>query len=328
MPYALQIPQAGGPEVFEKIEVDRPTPARGQLLVRIAAAGVNFIETYQRSGVYPVQYPLVPGSEGAGTVEEVGPGVEGFSVGDRVATAEGTGSYAEYMVLDAEKALPVPAAVSDEVAAALPLQGMTAHYLINNSYRVQPGDPVLTYAGAGGVGQLLIQLLKLRGATVITTTSTPAKAELARSAGADHVLSYDEVPDRVRDITGGVGVAAVYDGIGKDTFEGSLDSLRTRGTLVLFGGASGQVPPFDLQQLNAHGSLTVTRPKLADFLLDADERRWRSAELFDLVAAGTLRVAIGERFALEDAGAAHTALESRATTGKVILVPGTPGAQA
>ena len=322
MPYALQVPHAGGPDVFERVEVDRPVPGPGQLLVRMSAAGVNFIETYQRSGVYQVSYPLVPGSEGAGTVEEVGPGVTGFSVGDRVATAEGSGSYAEYMLLDADKALPVPDAVPDEVAAALPLQGMTAHYLINNSYHVQPGDTVLTYAGAGGVGQLLIQLLKLRGATVITTTSTPEKAELARAAGADHVLSYDEVPDRVRELTGGAGVEVVYDGIGKDTFEGSLDALRTRGTLVLFGGASGQVPPFDLQQLNAHGSLTVTRPKLADFLLDADERTWRSSELFGLVADGTLKVDVGERFALADAGAAHTALESRATTGKVILVPG------
>lgn len=328
MPYALQIPRAGGPGVFERVEVQRPVPGPGQLLVRVAAAGVNFIETYQRSGVYRVDYPLVPGSEGSGTVEEVGADVAGFSVGDRVATAEGSGSYAEYMVLDAEKALPVPDGVGDEVAAALPLQGMTAHYLINTSYRVHPGDTVLTYAGAGGVGQLLIQLLKLRGATVITTTSTPEKAELARAAGADHVLDYDEVPDRVRELTGGAGVAAVYDGIGKDTFEGSLDALRTRGTLVLFGGASGQVPPFDLQQLNAHGSLTVTRPKLSDFLLDAEERRWRSSELFGLVADGTLRVAIGERFALEDAGAAHAALESRATTGKVILVPGTPGRRA
>lgn len=244
-----------------------------------------------------------------------------FAPGDRVATTEGTGSYAEYMVLDAEKALPVPDGVSDDVAAALPAQGITAHYLINSSYGVQPGDTVLTYAGAGGVGLLLIQLLKLRGATVITTTSTPEKAELAREAGADHVLDYAEVPDRVRELTGGRGVDVVYDGIGKDTFEGSLDALRVRGTLVLFGGASGQVPPFDLQQLNAHGSLTVTRPKIDDFLLDADERRWRSQELFGLVADGTLKVSIGARYPLEQAGEAHTAMESRATTGKILLLP-------
>lgn len=197
-----------------------------------------------------------------------------FAPGDRVATTEGTGSYAEYMVLDAEKALPVPDGVSDDVAAALPAQGITAHYLINSSYRVQPGDTVLTYAGAGGVG-----------------------------------------------LTGGRGVDVVYDGIGRDTFEGSLDALRVRGTLVLFGGASGQVPPFDLQQLNAHGSLTVTRPKIDDFLLDAEERRWRSQELFGLVADGTLKVSIGARYPLEQAGDAHTAMESRATTGKILLLP-------
>lgn len=321
MPYAMQITRAGGPEVFERIHVPRPVPGPGQVLVRVAAVGVNFIETYQRSGVYAVDYPLVPGVEGAGTVEEAGAGVTGFAVGDRVATTEGAGSYADYMVLDADKALPVPDGVSDDVAAALPAQGITAHYLINSSYRVQPGDTALTYAGAGGVGLLLIQLLKLRGATVITTTSTPEKAELAREAGADHVLDYAEVPRRVRELTGGRGVDVVYDGIGKDTFEGSLDALRVRGTLVLFGGASGQVPPFDLQQLNAHGSLTVTRPKIDDFLLDAVERRWRSEEIFGLVADGKLKVTIGARYPLKHAAAAHAAMESRATTGKVILLP-------
>ncbi|WP_353710557.1 quinone oxidoreductase [Arthrobacter sp. K5] len=321
MPYAMQITRAGGPEVFERIHVPRPVPGPGQVLVRVAAVGVNFIETYQRSGVYAVDYPLVPGVEGAGTVEEAGAGVTGFAVGDRVATTEGAGSYADYMVLDADKALPVPDGVSDDVAAALPAQGITAHYLINSSYRVQPGDTALTYAGAGGVGLLLIQLLKLRGATVITTTSTPEKAELAREAGADHALDYAEVPRRVRELTGGRGVDVVYDGIGKDTFEGSLDALRVRGTLVLFGGASGQVPPFDLQQLNAHGSLSVTRPKIDDFLLDTVERRWRSEEIFGLVADGKLKVTIGARYPLKHAAAAHAAMESRATTGKVILLP-------
>lgn len=328
MPHALRIPQAGGPEVFEWVDVERPSPGPGQLVVRLAAVGVNFIETYQRSGVYPVQYPFVPGTEGSGSVEAIGEGVTDYAIGDRVATSEGTGSYAEYMLLDADKAFPVPEGVSDEVAGALPLQGFTAHYLINNSYQVRPGDTVLTYAGAGGVGQLLIQLLKLRGATVITTTSTAEKAELARAAGADHVLAYEDVPDRVRKLTDGRGVDVVYDGIGKDTFEGSLASLRIRGTLVLFGGASGQVPPFDLQRLNSHGSLTVTRPKLSDFLLDGPERRWRAQEMFSLVAEGTLKVAIGARFPLEQAGQAHTALASRATTGKVILLPDSSNANA
>lgn len=320
-PHAIIARQAGGPEVFDYVSSEAPSPGAGQLLVKVAAIGVNFIETYQRSGVYPVQYPLIPGSECAGIVEAVGEGVTDFAVGDRVATAEGAKAYASYTLLDAEKALPVPEGVSLEIAGALPLQGLTAHYLINSSYTVQPGDTVLTYAGAGGVGLLLIQLLKLRGATVITTTSTPEKAELARTAGADHVLDYDQVPARVLELTEGRGVDVVYDGIGKDTFEGSLKALKIRGTLVLFGGASGQVPLFDLQRLNAHGSLTVTRPKLGDFLLDAEERRWRSSEIFDLVAAGRLDVRIGAQFPLADAGAAHTALETRATTGKTILIP-------
>jgi len=321
MSYVMQARRAGGPEVFERVEVEVPAPGPGQLLLRVASVGVNFIETYQRSGVYPVRYPFVPGTEAAGTVAAVGEGVAEFSVGDRVATAEGIGTYAEHLLLDADRAVRVPAGVSDEVAGAVPLQGFTAHYLINSSYAVKPGDTVLTYAGAGGVGGLLTQLLKLRGATVITTTSTPEKAELARSAGADHVIGYADVPERVRELTGGRGVDVVYDGIGKDTFQGSLAALRVRGTLVLFGGASGQVPPLDLQQLNAHGSLTVTRPKLADFLLDARERQWRGGEIFGLVAEGKLKVNIGGRYPLSEAGAAHAALESRATTGKLLLLP-------
>ncbi|MHC6591320.1 quinone oxidoreductase family protein [Arthrobacter sp. C152] len=321
MPYAMTIPRAGGPEVFERIDVPRPAPGPGQLLVRVAAVGMNFIETYQRAGIYAVDYPFVPGVEAAGVVEEIGDGVTDFSVGARVTTTEGAGSYAEYMLVDADKALPVPDGISDDIAAALPAQGITAHYLINSSYPVNPGDAVLTHAGAGGVGLLLTQMLKHRGATVITTTSTPEKAELARRAGADHVLTYAEVPARVRELTGGRGVDVVYDGVGKDTFEASLASLRIRGTLVLFGGASGQVPPFDLQRLNAHGSLSVTRPKIDDFLLDADERRWRSGELFELVAQGVVKPEIGAKFGLERAAEAHAALESRSTTGKVILVP-------
>lgn len=318
---AIIAPQAGGADVLELASRETHTPGPGQLLIKVAAIGVNFIETYQRSGVYAVKYPFIPGSECSGIVEAVGEGVADFAPGDHVATCEGTKTYAQYTLLPADKALKVPAGVPLDQAGALPLQGMTAHYLINSSYNVQPSDTVLTYAGAGGVGLLLIQLLKLRGATVITTTSTQEKAALARAAGADHVLAYDEVPARVREITNGRGVDVVYDGIGKDTFDHSLEALKIRGTLVLFGGASGQVPPFDLQRLNAHGSLTVTRPKLGDFLLDAQERAWRSGELFELVAQGKLDVRIGERFALAEAGAAHTALESRGTTGKVILVP-------
>jgi NADPH2:quinone reductase len=319
--HAILARQSGGPEVLESADVERPTPGPGQLLVKVAATGINFIETYQRGGMYKVAYPFTPGSEAAGTVEELGEGVEGFTVGSRVATAEGQQSYAEYTVLDADKALPVPDGVDLHTAAALPLQGMTAHYLINSSFKVEPGQTVLVHAGAGGVGLLITQLLKTRGARVITTVSTDEKEELARAAGADEVLRYDGFADAVRQLTNGVGVDVVYDGVGKDTFDGSLASLRTRGFLVLFGAASGAVPPVDPQRLNAGGSLSLTRPKLADFLLNPQERLWRSSEIFGAVADGSLKVRIGASYPLADARRAHEDLEGRRTTGKVLLVP-------
>ncbi len=321
MMQALRAAQAGGPDVLKSVETERPSPGPGQLLVKVAAAGVNFIDTYQRSGVYTVQYPFIPGSEMAGTVEAVGPGVKDYSPGDRVATAEGTNCYAEYTLLDQDKALPVPDGLDDASAAALPLQGMTAHYLINSTYRVEPGQTVLTHAGAGGVGLLLIQLLKTRGARVLTTVSTDDKETLARSAGADEVLRYTNFATAVLDITDGVGVDVVYDGVGKDTFDDSLKSLRTRGTMVLFGGASGPVPPFDPQRLNTGGSLFLTRPTLADHLLNAQERRWRSAEIFAAAAEGSLAVRIGGSYPLSDAAQAHEDLAARRTTGKLLLVP-------
>jgi NADPH2:quinone reductase len=319
--HAILARQSGGPEVLESKEVERPTPGPGQLLVKVAATGINFIETYQRGGMYKVAYPFTPGSEAAGTVEEVGEGVEGFTVGSRVATAEGQECYAEYTLLDADKALPVPDGVDLHTAAALPLQGMTAHYLINSSFKVEPGQTVLVHAGAGGVGLLITQLLKTRGARVITTVSTDEKEELARAAGADEVLRYNGFPDAVRQLTNGVGVDVVYDGVGKDTFDGSLASLRTRGFLVLFGAASGAVPPVDPQRLNAGGSLSLTRPKLADFLGNPQERLWRSSEIFGAVADGSLKVRIGASYPLADARRAHEDLEGRRTTGKVLLVP-------
>lgn len=319
--HAIVARQSGGPEVLESTEVKRPTPGPGQLLVKVAATGINFIETYQRGGMYKVAYPFTPGSEAAGTVEEVGEGVEGFTVGSRVATAEGQECYAEYTVLDADKALPVPDGVDLLTAAALPLQGMTAHYLINSSFKVEPGQTVLVHAGAGGVGLLITQLLKTRGARVITTVSTDEKEELARAAGADEVLRYEGFADAVRQLTNGVGVDVVYDGVGKDTFDGSLASLRKRGFLVLFGAASGAVPPVDPQRLNAGGSLSLTRPKLADFLLNPQERLWRSSEVFGAAADGSLKVRIGASYPLADAGRAHEDLEGRRTTGKVLLVP-------
>ncbi len=311
----------GGPEVLQMAQVPMPVPGPGELLVKIAAVGVNFIESYQRAGVYDVPFPFTPGSEAAGKVVAVGPGVTAYSVGDRVATAEGTGCYAEYAIFPAEVALPVPSSLPLDVAAALPLQGMTAHYLMNSTYHVEPGETVLLHAGAGGVGLLLTQMLKERGARVFTTVSTAEKEELSRVAGADEVLGYADFSAKVRELTNGEGVDVVYDGVGKDTFDGSLASLRTRGTMVLFGGASGQVPPFDLQRLNAGGSLTVVRPKLGDYLLNAKERLWRSTEVFNAAAAGHLSARIGARYPLSEAGDSHTALQGRLTTGKVILEP-------
>ena len=321
MTHAIVARQPGGPEVLDFTEIERPVPGPGQLLVKVAATGVNFIETYQRSGTYKVNYPFTPGSEAAGVVEEIGEGVEDYTVGRRVATAEGTACYAGYTVLDAVKALPVPDGVDDHTAAALPLQGMTAHYLINSSFRVEPGHNVLVHAGAGGVGLLLIQLLKARGARVITTVSTDEKESLARGAGADEVLRYDGFADAARDLTHGAGVNVVYDGVGKDTFDGSMASLRTRGSLVLFGAASGPVPPVDPQRLNAGGSLTLTRPSLAHFLGNPQERLWRSTEIFGAAADGSLNVRIGATYPLAEAGRAHEDLEGRRTTGKVLLVP-------
>jgi NADPH:quinone reductase len=321
MTHAIVAQQPGGPEVLDFAEIDRPVPRPGQLLIKVAAAGVNFIDTYQRGGMYKVPFPFIPGSEAAGTVEEVGEGVEDFAVGSRVATAEGSKCYAGYTVLDASKALPVPDGVDDLTAAALPLQGMTAHYLINSSFRVEPGHSVLVHAGAGGVGLLLIQLLKARGARVITTVSTDEKEDLAREAGADEVLRYDGFADAVRELTNGDGVNVVYDGVGKDTFDGSLSSLRIRGSLVLFGAASGAVPPVDPQRLNSGGSLTLTRPTLAHFLGNPQERLWRSTEIFGAVADGSLSVRIGATYPLAEARRAHEDLEGRRTTGKVLLVP-------
>ncbi|MET1086918.1 MAG: quinone oxidoreductase [Arthrobacter sp.] len=321
MTHAIVARQAGGPEVLSYVPIERPVPGPGQLLIRVAAAGVNFIDTYKRSGVYKVQYPFVPGTEAAGTVEAAGEGVTGFVPGDRVATAEGIDCYAGYALVDEDKALPVPDGLDDLTAAALPLQGLTAHYLINSTFKVEAGHNVLLHAGAGGVGLLLIQLLKAKGARVITTVSTDEKEALALDAGADHVLRYDGFAERVRDLTAGRGVDVVYDGVGKDTFEGSLSSLRVRGTLALFGAASGPVPPVDPQRLNAGGSLFLTRPTIAHYLQDAAERRWRSDEIFAAAADGTLKVRIGAQYPLAEAAQAHRDLEGRRTTGKVVLIP-------
>ncbi len=321
MTRAIVAQATGGPEVLTLEEVTPPEAGAGELLVETAAVGVNFIETYQRSGLYRVPFPFTPGAEGAGRVIAIGAGVAGFAEGDLIATAEARASYAERFVVAAERAVRVPEGIAPETAAALPLQGLTAHYLATSAARPEPGDTVLVHAGAGGVGLLLTQLLTARGVRVLTTASTPEKQALSREAGAAEVLDYAGFAERARELTDGAGVAVVYDGVGKDTFDDSLRALRVRGALVLFGAASGPVPPFDLQRLNAGGSLSVTRPSLGHFLRTAEERAWRYGELFSAIAAGTLDVRIGARFPLAEAADAHRALEGRATTGKVILLP-------
>lgn len=318
---AIVAERTGGPEVLRTAEVPDPEPGPGELLVQTAATGVNFIETYQRSGLYSVPFPFTPGGEGAGRVLAVGDGVEGFAEGDLITTAEASATYAERFVVEAERAVAVPDAIGADTAAALPLQGLTAHYLATSAARPEPGDTVLVHAGAGGVGLLLTQLLVARGVRVLTTASTPEKHELSRAAGASEVLGYDGFADRARELTGGEGVAVVYDGVGRSTFDDSLRALRVRGELVLFGAASGPVPPFDLQRLNAGGSLSITRPSMGHFLRTPEERAWRYGELFDAIEAGALDIRIGARFPLAEAAAAHTALEGRETTGKVILEP-------
>ena len=325
---AIQATSPGGPEVLTVVDLPDPVPDPEQVVVDVTAAGVNFIDTYRRSGVYPGQFPHLVGSEGAGVVRAVGDDVAGISVGDRVAWIAGTeGSYAEQVRLVADQAVPVPEGVPLDTAAALLLQGITAHYLATSTFPVERGQNVLVHAGAGGVGLLLTQIAVDRGARVITTVSTAEKAELSRAAGASEVIRYDqlddlksELPRLVRELTGG-GAHTVFDGVGKATFDASLASLRPRGALALFGGASGQVPPFDPQRLNAAGSVYLTRPSIGPYAATREELLRRAADLFDMVLAGTLRVRIGARFPLDRAADAHRDLEGRATTGKVLIEP-------
>ncbi len=318
---AVQLERTGGPEVLQYTEIAAPQPGPGEVAIQVAAAGVNFIDIYHRQGVYPMPLPIVPGREGAGQVIALGPDVTEFSVGDRVAWLQVPRSYAEVTVGPVEKLIPVPDGLSDEQAAALALQGMTAHALATDVHRIRSGDTVLIHAGAGGVGLLLTQIARKLGARVITTVSTEAKAALSRGAGAAEVLiGYDDFPARVRERTGGRGVNAVYDGVGAATFDGSLDSLAMRGTMVLFGGASGQVPPFDIQRLNKGGSLKLTRPTVDHFVLDRSEMLGRAADLFGWVADGSLHVLIGGRYPLSEAAAAQEDLAGRRTTGKLLLL--------
>jgi NADPH2:quinone reductase len=318
----IRIDQQGGPEVLRVAEVEIPAPGPGQVRVSVAAAGVNFIDIYHRSGVYPRDVPFVPGSEGAGVVDAVGPGTTGVAIGDRVAWASMPGSYASAVVGPVEHLVPVPAGVDLTVAAAVMLQGLTAHYLAVDVHPIAAGETVLIHAGAGGVGLLLTQIARIRGARVITTVSTADKAELSRAAGAEEVIvGYDGFAQRVRELTGSRGVPVVYDGVGKDTFDGSLAALERRGFLVLFGGSSGQVPPFDIQRLNRGGSLVLTRPTLGDFVVTRAELLGRARDVFGWIADGRLDVRIGGSYPLAEAGRAQEDLAARRTTGKLLLIP-------
>ena len=321
----IQVEQRGGPEVLTVAERPAPQPGLGQIVAEIAAAGVNYMDIYQREGVggYRPPLPFVTGTEGAGTIIAVGADVADLAVGDRVAWV-GPGSYAEQVVLPADRVVPVPDGISTELAAAAILQGMTAHYLVTSTYPVQAGDVTMVHAAAGGVGLLLTQMIKRRGGIVVATCSggeDGEKAGLARAAGADHVIGYDRSRAVIDEITGGVGAHVVYDGVGQATFDDSLASLRPRGMLVVYGAASGQVPPFDIQRLNAGGSLFATRPTLAHYVADAAELRWRASEVFDWIASGELDVRIGGRYPLADAGRAQQDLAARRTTGKLLLIP-------
>jgi len=319
---AIQFSRTGGPEVLEAVEVEVPSPAAGQILVRHAAVGLNYIDTYHRSGLYPLKLPSGIGLEAAGTVEAVGDGVTRFKVGDRVAYNGTMGAYAEAAVAPADRAVKVPEGVSLETAAAVMLKGMTAEFLVRRCFHVKHGDAVLVHAAAGGVGQILVQWCKSLGATVIATVGSEAKAAIVRDLGADHVIDYshEDVAAKVAELTGGKGVAVVYDGVGKDTWTASLKSLARRGVMVTFGNASGPVPPFAPLELSGK-SLFVTRPRLFDYIATTEELDESAEALFAVIGSGAVKIDIGQTFPLAEARAAHEALEGRRTTGATLLIP-------
>jgi NADPH2:quinone reductase len=319
---AIRVHQFGGPEVLSLDEVSRPEPAEGEALVRIEAIGVNFIDVYHRTGQYRGGLPLTLGQEAAGTVEAVGAGVTDVRRGDRVAYASVQGSYADYAVVPSWRLVKVPSGIDAQQAAAVMLQGMTAHYLTHSTYVVQAGQTALVHAAAGGVGLLLVQMLKRHGVRVLGTVSTEEKARIARGAGADEVILYSQADfeSEVRRLTDGRGVEVVYDSVGRDTFERSLNCLRPRGLMVLFGQSSGAVPPMDPQILNAKGSLYLTRPTLAHYTADRGELQHRANDLFTWMAGGELRVRIDRTFPLTAASDAHRYLEARQSKGKVLLL--------
>jgi NADPH:quinone reductase len=322
MVHAIRIHETGGPEVLKWESVEVPAPAAGQVRLRHTAIGLNFIDTYQRTGLYKLPLPAILGQEGAGVVEELGPGVTDLAIGDRVAYAGPLGGYSESRVIPADRVVKLPAGISDNQGAAMMLQGMTVQYLIRRAYPVKAGDVILIHAAAGGVGLILCQWAKSLGATVIGTVSTPEKAALAKANGCDYpVLTSDDWVAKARELTGGKGLPVIYDSIGKDTFMQSLDCLRPRGLMVSFGQSSGPVPPLDLSILNQKGSLFLTRPSLIAYIGTTQELRDTANDLFGVVANGTVKIQVNQTFALKDAAEAHRALEGRKTTGSTVLIP-------
>ncbi len=320
---AIQVQTPGGPEALQLVDCSVPKPKPNEAVVKIAAAGVNFIDIYLREGRYPAPLPFVDGQEASGVVSEVGGAVDSCKVGDRVAYTSVLGAYAEYAAVPADRLVRVPETISHEQAAATMLQGMTAHYLVKSTYPLKPGETALVHAAAGGVGLLLVQLAKQAGARVIATAGSEEKAKLARAAGADEAIVYtaQDFEEETKRLTGGKGVDVIYDGVGKTTFEKDLNLLRPRGYLVLFGGASGPVPPFDLIKLSQKGSLFITRPTLAHYIATREELTTRANDLFQMIAADKLKLRIHHVYKLAEAQQAHRDLEARKTTGKLLLIP-------
>jgi NADPH2:quinone reductase len=320
---AIRLSKTGGPEVLELVEVETPQPRPGQILVRHQAVGINFIDTYQRSGLYPIKLPSGLGSEAAGVVEAVGEGVTRFKVGDLVAYAGTPGAYADANVVAADRAVKVPAGIDGRTAAAALLKGMTVEFLIRRLHRVEAGETILVHAAAGGVGQIMVQWAKALGAVVIATVGSEPKAARARELGADHIILYrdQDVAAEVRRITEGKGVPVAYDAVGKDTFEGTLKSLARRGLFVSFGNASGPAPPVEGRQLMLNGSLFFTRPTMGDYQTTTDELDASAAAVFEMIGSGKVKIEIGQTFPLAEARKAHEALESRATIGASLLIP-------
>jgi NADPH2:quinone reductase len=320
---AIQVRQNGGPEQLVYTDVPNPTPGANDVVMRVEASGVNFIDVYHRTGLYKTELPLVPGVEAAGVVESIGSEVIDWQPGDRVAYAMKPGSYAELVSVPAASLVALPEGIDARTGASLMLQGMTAHYLVKSTFPLKPGDTALVHAAAGATGMLVVQLAKLAGARVIGTVSTEAKAETARAAGADEIINYatEDFAKRARELTAGRGVDVVYDSVGASTFEKSLESLRIRGMLVSFGNASGAVPKFEPALLAQKGSLFLTRPSLAQYVATREELTWRAAEIFEAVQSGQLKVTIDRIYPLSEARQAHADLESRKTSGKLLLLP-------